>query len=153
MTTKITNKIIIIHFINIIVVLFGCSNVKREFKNIGSPLNKQQERIAIETINADSSKFTLLFFISGFNEEYTIKNGKIKIYDGKLKSDPSTGLAKVIKVNNEFHVMIKNKDSDFSFTINRRRLKRYKYVYIKHLSNKIKPYYKIIFSHTPTKFK
>lgn len=78
-----------------------------EFKEYKKKGSENLKRKLLKAYDAEDDKYSLLVFTKGFKSENTLViNQNDTLYQGKMKSDDSMGLAKTIRVNNSAGVKI-----------------------------------------------
>ena len=139
-----------IGFLLILLFLISCGNVKKVYKDkYGSSLPSQSIKKLLDYYKAHDSIYSILIFTSVYeNNTYIVKNGNNTVFDDKLNSDPVSGLAHAVRIDNRYNVSITEKYRDFTFTLKSRNLKKYKYIYISRDKWSKHPSFKVIFSNT-----
>jgi hypothetical protein len=127
---KLTKNFLLLNII--IFFTCRCTSPRIEFNEPISRLNDHSTKLFLTELKATDSIYSILFFTSHYDRNMVaVKNGSEIIFNDKLTSDLSFGLANTLRFDNRFDVEIKDIQNDYSFKINNNISKKYKYIYIK----------------------
>lgn len=117
--------------------------VRNDFRAVSEEVKNK----FLRAYKADTSEYSILFFTQGFEgERVVVSNGESKVYDGGVKTNKVTGLAKNMRINNTEITIIYDEKTDKSISLNSELAKKHKFIYVmKDVKNDEKPY-KVTFS-------
>lgn len=115
------------------IFLLSCSSPQIKFtEELGRKLRDETKNIVLKQFKAEDSIFSLIYFTSVFKDDIVkVENDDKTIFNDTIKSDPSLGLAKVIRVDNTTDIKITDVSLDYSFKLKKKNNRKYKYIYIK----------------------
>lgn len=121
----------IIYYLAALSLFCMCKSPKVQFKDPELIQRNEIKQKILTDYEAQKNEYSLIFFTQNYNgDDIKVTNDEKVIFDGQLNSDSSLGLAKTLRVDNNFDVEIKEKISSFKFSLKKNQLKKYKYIYI-----------------------
>lgn len=128
-----------------VLIVIGCDTYKHKIvfsDDLCPPKSDYHKNKTLEELDAKEEIYSLLFFTSSYNEDkLVIRNTDSLFYDDIMNSNKSVGLAHIIRVSNKSNIEISDINDNYSFSLDSKQLKKYKFVYIKKdMFNKKKPY-------------
>ena len=126
-------KKLILFSLLIPILLLSCSSPQIKFtEEFGMKVSDYSRKQALKQFKAENSIFSLIVFTSAFKDDIVkVENDDKTIFNDTIKSDPSLGLAKVIRVDNTTDIKITDVSLDYSFKLKKKNNRKYKYIYIK----------------------
>ena len=90
------------------IILYGCSSSpKIKFTEYERTVRKEIENLTLEDFDAKDSIYSIIIFTSSFEKNLIkVETCDNTIFNDTINSDPSMGLAKFIRINNNFDVKI-----------------------------------------------
>lgn len=116
----------------IIFCLGGCSSPKIKYENNGYTANPDTEAKFLTKLEAKENNFSVIFFTNGFlsKEKIEVKVDNKVVFSDILETDRSFGLAKTLRINNRYDILIKDLNSGYAFKLKGKKNSKYKYIYI-----------------------
>lgn len=117
--------------------------VRNDFRAVSEEVKNK----FLKSYKADTKEYSILFFTKGFEgERVVVTSGESSVYDGSVKTNKVTGLAKNMRINNTEITIIYDEKTDKGIVLNSELAKKHKFIYVmKDINNEEKPY-KVTFS-------
>ncbi len=126
---KKTNRIKVSILFVFILLLTSCYSPRIFFENKKNKSNFNVNRVN-KYFKLYDKKYSLLILTDGYNKtKIKIINNKI-IFDTLVTSGSGSGLAKVIRINNNYDISIIDKTRNIKLKLKKKYLKKYKYIYV-----------------------
>jgi hypothetical protein len=144
----------------LILLVFSCKAYDVQIKDFENASFKHVVEKTLKEHNAEEEKYSLLIFTNFYyGEKIIVENAKDIMYYDSMKTIENFGLAKMIRINNNYNVKIIDKDIDIKILVKSNLAKTHKFIYIeknKYLKDEVgvdsilnkKKVYKIIYSNT-----
>lgn len=143
-----------------LILYVSCKSYKTEFIEYQRHLPKHAVDKILKDSKAEEEQYSLLLFTQFFNgEELIVKNNDEILLKEPLQTINNFGLAKAIRINNNYDVKIKDMDMNVQILVKCNLAKTHKFIYIeknKYLKDEVgkdsilntKKVYKIIYSNS-----
>ena len=141
-----TKKII---YIVLIIFVYSCSCPKKTYKEYKDYMGYRTKEL-LKKAKAEEKKYTIVILTEAYIKTHIkLKQNDSIIFDKILTGNKSLGVAADIKINNNYDLYFEDKQDNISFVIRKKKLKKYKIIYINKFFYKEKGCkYNIIFSNT-----
>lgn len=114
--------------------LISCKSYKEEFKEFESASYEHVVKKTLEKYDAVDEKYSLLIFTDNYlNDKVFVKNHGDTLFNEKLITNEHYGMAKTIKINNNFGTKIVDYETNTIINIKKETAKKYKYIYVEKL--------------------
>lgn len=144
----------------LILCLFSCKSYDVKVEDFENGSFKHVVDKTLKQYEAEEEKYSILVFTNFFNgERIIIENDKNILYQNSMETIKNFGLAKMIRVDNNHDVKIKDMDINVKILVKTDLAKKHKFIYVeknKYLKDAIgndsilntKKVYRIIYSNT-----
>lgn len=122
-------KNILILFTSLLFIM--CKSPQVDYVKYNKDLSDSAVKKFLKDLDAEENNYSVLIFTQQFNgENIKVTNDNKVIYDDSLKTIEGLGLAKQFRINNFLRTVITEKNTGYSFSLKKKDLLKYKYVYI-----------------------
>ncbi|MBP1221753.1 hypothetical protein [Flavobacterium sp. 1355] len=148
-----------LYFLLVLFVL-SCKSYDVQIKDFENASFKHVVEKTLKQYDAEEEKYSLLIFTNFYNgEKIIVENDKHILYQNPMKTIENFGLAKMIRIDNNYDVKIKDIGMNIKVVVKSNLAKTHKFIYIekdKYVKDGIgndsilntKKTYKIIYSNT-----
>lgn len=114
-----------------LIFCISCKSYQTEFTEYERHLPKHAVDKILKDSKAEEEQYSLLLFTQFFNgEEFIVKNDDKILLKESLQTIKNFGLAKVIRINNNYDVKIKDIDMNIKVLVKSNLAKKHKFIYI-----------------------